>query len=44
MSSGKSALVRLKGAVRAGQKYTLITTLPAGPRTRTKVLTRITLR
>ncbi len=44
MALGTSALVRLKGAVRAGQRYTLVTTLPAGPRTRTKVITRITLR
>jgi hypothetical protein len=44
MGVGKSALVRLKGAVRAGRKYTLTTTLPAGPRTRTKVVTKITLR
>ncbi len=44
MGLGKSAVVRLKGAVRAGQKYTLTTTLPAGPRTRSKVVTQITLR
>jgi hypothetical protein len=44
MALGTSALVRLRGAVRAGQRYTLVTTLPAGPRTRTKVITRITLR
>ena len=44
MRVGKTAIVRLKGAVRAGQEYTLTTTLPARPRTRTKVVTKITLR
>jgi hypothetical protein len=44
MARGRSAVVRLKGAVRAGRTYTLVTTLPAGPRTRTKVIVRIALR
>jgi hypothetical protein len=43
MARGTSAMVRLKGAVRAGPKVTLVTTLPAGPRTRTEVITRIML-
>jgi uncharacterized delta-60 repeat protein len=41
---GLSTIVRLRGSVRAGQRYTLTATLPAGPRTRTKVIYRIVLR
>ena len=44
VAGSSSTTVRLRGAVRAGQRYTLVTTLPAGPRTRTKVITRIVLR
>jgi uncharacterized delta-60 repeat protein len=39
-----SIVVRLRGFVRAGQRYTLTTTLPAGPRKRTKITNRIVLR
>jgi hypothetical protein len=39
-----STAVRLRGAVRAGRRYTLTTTLPAGPRTRTKITQRLVLR
>ena len=44
MAATKTTVVGLRGIVRAGQRYTLTTTLPAGPRTRTKVVTKITLR
>jgi len=44
MARGRTAVVRLRGRARAGRKYTLITTLPAGPRTRAKVMARIVLR
>jgi hypothetical protein len=44
VTAGKTVLVRLRGKVRAGQRYTLTTTLPLGPRTRTKIVTKIWLR
>jgi uncharacterized delta-60 repeat protein len=39
-----TSIVRLRGTIRAGRRYTLITTLPAGPRKRTKITKGIVLR
>ena len=44
VTSSKAVFMSLKGAVRAGQRYTLTTTLPSGPRTRMKLVTKILLR
>jgi uncharacterized delta-60 repeat protein len=41
---GPSTVVRLRGVVRAARRYTLTTTLPAGPRTRTRITQQLVVR
>lgn len=43
-STGKATVMTLRGIAQAGRRYTLTTTLPAGPRSRTRIKTTIVLR